>query len=382
MNTFAFIGHYLSIEHGCQMLGQPGRLVRRLPYQMQKDLIRTLPPYTFLRLPPLTSSAGSTVQGYAIIAPFLPEHLVTWGEEPVLNKIIHAGRLAQRLGAHIVGLAGFTSIVGNEGQEVAEHLKIAVTSGNTFTAAMALQGLRRAARLMGIPWESATVAVIGATGDIGSACTRVLAREVGRLNLAARNAPRLEEFASVLPRKSGCAVQVVKYVKDAVRDADLILTATSAVTTLIEPQDLKPGAVVCDVAVPHNVGIDLVRQRNDVLVFEGGLARLPVSGYLNGNRNWSFVSSDGVTIFGCLAESIILALDGRLENYSIGRGHITPEHIREIEQIASRHGFTLADFRYGNITFDEERIRVIRAHATRHDRDAITEPIRVWSAAA
>lgn len=45
---------------------------------------------------------------------------------------------------------------------------------------------------------------------------------------------------------------------------------------------------------------------------------------------------------GCLLEAVALALEGRIEPYSQGRGHITPERIDEMWRIAGRHGISLA----------------------------------------
>lgn len=372
MSIFAFIGHYTSVKHSHDFLGGFGSMLSRLPHQIQKDVIRFLPPYQFLKIPLLHSAVGGSTQGFAIIVPLIPEHIATLGEHHVLKKIIAGGRLAERLGARLVGLAGFTSIVGNEGEELRKYLRIEVTSGNSLTAALALQGLRKAAQLMGIEMRTATAAIIGATGDIGSACTRVLATKVRKLRLAARNPQRLEELVASIENGSNCEIQVTRYVSDAVRNADLVLTATSAYTTLIEPKDVKPGAVVCDVAIPHNVGTDLLRCRNDVLVFEGGLARLPVQDgdYLGKSRKWKAVAPDGVTIFGCLAETIVLALEGRWESFSLGRGNITAERIREIGSLAARHGFELAQFRYGDVVFDRERLDMVRANAANRFRRA------------
>ncbi len=313
------------------------------------------------------------------MAPLLPEHLVTWGERPSLQKVIAACRLAERLGARVVGLAGFTSIVGNEGEEVSRRVQVSVTSGNTLTAALALQGIRKAAELMEIDLHRATVAVIGATGDIGSICTRILAGEVGHLNLAARREAKVLELASEIEQRSGtCPVTVMKYVADAVRNADVILTATSSITTVIEAGDLKPGSVVCDVALPHNVGLGVARQRDDVLIFEGGLARFP-SPISEGDWRWRYVIPDGVTLFGCLAETIVLALEQRWENFSIGRGRITPERIREIESLAEKHGFELAEFRYGGVVFRKPQIKLILSNALASKRRMVLyESVASW----
>jgi hypothetical protein len=47
-------------------------------------------------------------------------------------------------------------------------------------------------------------------------------------------------------------------------------------------------------------------------------------------------------VHGCLLEGMALALEGRFEPYSQGRGFITPQRVEEIESIAARHGIYLA----------------------------------------
>ena len=47
-------------------------------------------------------------------------------------------------------------------------------------------------------------------------------------------------------------------------------------------------------------------------------------------------------VHGCLLEGMALALEGRFESFSQGRGFITQERVEEMEAIASRHGIYLA----------------------------------------
>ena len=47
-------------------------------------------------------------------------------------------------------------------------------------------------------------------------------------------------------------------------------------------------------------------------------------------------------VHGCLLEGIALALEGRFEPFSQGRGSITPERVEEMQTIAARHGIYLA----------------------------------------
>ncbi len=368
-NQFAFLLHYPNLGSALEVLDQQqpllqkvAKLLGRGSQDRLKKTLLGLPPYQWFQFDEILSASGKKVAGIAIICPFLPEQLATAGEARILKKVSQGGRLAKHYGVKLIGLAGFCSIVGDEGLKLAKASAMPVTSGNTYTAALAIQGIRKAARLMGLKLETATMAVIGATGDIGSVCSRVFSEEVLELNLAARNEKRLEDFAQRL-RNGHARINVKKYVGEAIRNADVILTATSAITTLIEAKDVKSGAIICDVAIPHNVATSIIRERPDVLAFEGGLAQLPNPLKLSDQRWLKWISPDGRTIFGCLAETVLLSLESRWESFSIGRGNITPEHVNEISKLASRHGFSVADFRYDGRIFTDRDIQGIRRHA-------------------
>ena len=49
--------------------------------------------------------------------------------QTVYKKLIQTGRLAEKLGAQILGLGAFTSVVGDAGLTVARELEIPVTTG-------------------------------------------------------------------------------------------------------------------------------------------------------------------------------------------------------------------------------------------------------------
>ena len=74
-------------------------------------------------------------------------------------------------------------------------------------------------------------------------------------------------------------------VPEAVRRAKLILTATSSTQDVIQPEELLPGAVVCELSLPHDVSRRVALERPDVLVIEGGNMVVP------GNPSWSAYAS-------------------------------------------------------------------------------------------
>ncbi|HHX77135.1 MAG TPA: shikimate dehydrogenase, partial [Firmicutes bacterium] len=132
-----------------------------------------------------------------------------------------------------------------------------------------------------------------------------------------------------------------------------------AAEALIEPGDLKPGAVVCDVARPRDVSAAVVKDRKDVLIIEGGVVEVP--GDVNFNFNFGFPPR---TSYACMAETMILCLEGRFENYSLGRD-ISLAQVDEISRLARKHGFKLAGMRSFERAVTPEHIASVREAARR-----------------
>jgi predicted amino acid dehydrogenase len=252
-------------------------------------------------------------------------------------------------------LGAFTAVAGDGGITVARGLDIPVTTGDSYTVALAVQAAREASQQMGINLQRATTAVVGATGAIGAPCSEMMADETARLILVGRH-PRSVE--AVRERCSGKQAQLEATIDLArIREADVILSASSAAGGIIKPEHLKPGAVVCDVAVPPDVSQAVARQRDDVLIVEGGMVDVP--GSVNFRFNFGYPSGKA---YGCMAETMALALAGRYEDYTLGK-HIDVERVREIEAIATRHGFQLSGLRSFNREVTAEQIARVRQRA-------------------
>ncbi len=357
-NKVAFIAHPLNLSTLSVITGIPKFFIDWVGKNLVTKYLQEKKPFVFSRMNNLTSKTGDQIDFIAVACPLLPEQMATLGSEFVLNRVIESVRVAKEDGADIVVLGGFTSVVGNEGEEVAQAVDVAITSGNTYTAALAIKGILRASEIVGLDLKKARCAVIGATGDIGSACTRFFADKVGSMAIAARNETALSRFSEELSKKSGCTVNVYKKTSEAVKEADVIISATSALTTIIDSESLKPGAVVCDVAIPANIAREIARQRKDVLVFEGGLSSVPFNGKSK-NKKWDILMPQNA-IYGCLAEGLILGFENVKKNFSIGRGNISVENIEKISSWAAKHGFELSEFFCGEKFYSSEDIQFLR----------------------
>ena len=318
------------------------------------------PPILLSEVEGITSKAtGKVLKGWLIACPLTAARMLELDERIVYHKIIQTGRLAERLGADILGLGAFTSVVGDGGISVARALDIPVTTGDAYTIAVAIQAIRKAAELMEIDLANTTAAVVGATGAIGQVCTQLMADDVPALYLIGRDETKLRELQVELQPNHKAKLSVHTDLK-ALRDAKVILTVSSAVDAIIQPEYLQPGSVICDVARPRDVAASVAAQRQDVLVIDGGMVDVPGSA----NFNFDFGFPPGKA-YACMAETITLALEGRFEDYTLGKD-ISRERVDEINQMAEKHGFELSGFRSFERPVTMEQIERIKNNAKYH----------------
>ena len=279
-------------------------------------------------------------------------------EQTVYRKIIETGRLAEKLGAQILGLGAFTSVVGDAGITIANALDVPVTTGDSYTVTVAVDALREAAYVMDIPLQGTTAAVVGATGAIGQVCADLLADDVERLYLIGRRQDALEELRDRLKAPGRARAELIlSTTMDVLSDAQLILTVTSSIHDVIRPEHLQPGSVVCDVARPRDVSAMVAAARDDILVIDGGMVDVP--GPVNFHFNFGFPAGKA---YACMAETIALALEGRFEDYTLGK-HLTRARVEEIDSIAKKHGFRLSGFRSFEREVTEAQIETVRRNA-------------------
>src|SRR5258707_558728 len=284
-----------------------------------------------------SEATGREIKGWFIACPFTPQRMLQLPVNMVYDKIVACGHKAEKLGARIMGLGAYTSVVGDAGQTIADRLALPVTTGDSYTIMVAVEAVRKAAEVMGIPLAGATAAVVGATGAIGNVCAQMLSNDVAELILIGRRADALNE---VREKCEGHRAKVrVGTDMNMVYEADLVLTVTSAINSVIQPEHLKPGAVVCDVARPRDVSKLVAERRDDVLVIEGGMVEVP--GNVDFHFDFGFPPHKA---FACMAETMALALEGRYENFSIGK-NLTVDQALEMGAICNRHGFRLSGFR-------------------------------------
>jgi fatty aldehyde-generating acyl-ACP reductase len=363
MQKFAFVIHPIDVRRD---VARKYPVAKYAPESLIEAILPRIKPKLVSHITGIKSDQPNTeAEGWFIVCPLTPKQLLTMPPEIVYKKLIECGRIAQDLGAEIMGLGALTSVVGDGGITVAKSLNIAVTTGNSYTVATAVDGAIRGAELMGTPMNEATVAIVGAAGSIGRTCALMLAPEAAKIILVGRHVDRLQPVAREIEALPEHAELVVTAdIAQGLKDADVIVTVTSAADAVILPEHLKKGAVVCDVARPRDVSVRVAKERDDVLIIEGGLVSVP-GPELNFRFDFGFPPK---TAYACMSETILLALDaaetGKYESFTLGK-EVSVDQARTMQRLAKKHGFRLGGFRSFERAVSEEDIAAVRRAAGR-----------------
>jgi predicted amino acid dehydrogenase len=365
VNAFAFVIHPIDTKR--DVARKYPLLGRFLPEAAIDFFSRFWPPIEISHVVGAQSAlTGERIEGWLIAVPYTPRRMLNLPTREVYRKIIAAGHLAEKLGAQVMGLGAYTSVVGDGGRTIAEALDIPVTTGDSYTAVVSIRAVQDAARRMDIRLDEAGVAIVGASGSIGLAVARLLLPHVGRMLLIARDEARLNQArAQIVYQDPDTSADVVTTSTDVtdIRQAEVVLTVTSSGGDLLQPEMLRSGSVVCDVSRPRDVSLEVGRARKDVLVIDGGLVRVP------GDVDFGFdYGLPPDLTYGCLAETMTLAFEHVDADFSIGK-QLSLDQVSWIDQRARAHGFELAALRSFEHRLDDDVIQQIRARVYGGGRD-------------
>jgi predicted amino acid dehydrogenase len=354
INRFAFVIHPLDVKfiHQHKWFGW----TRYLPDEWVESVAAYIPPLYLSRITGAQSlTTGQKVEGYLLALGATPRQTMKHSEEFTYVRLNQSARMGERLGARIMGLGTFTSVVGDAGITVAHEADIAITGGNSLTVAATLEAAKRAVVLMGrTDLTKGRVMIVGASGSIASVCSRLLAQAIFDVALVSIEPEKLIELKrKILTETPGAHVTIATTADDLIGDCDLIVTATSAFgQRVIDVAKCKPGAVICDVAHPPDISATEAALRPDLLVIESGEVLIP------GNVDFGYdIGLPPKTSCACLAETCLLAMEGRFEDCTLGR-NIEIERVKEIYRLFKKHQFQLAGLRsFGQYITDEDVLK-------------------------
>ncbi len=287
----------------------------------------------------VVSAVGKKIEGAYIDSCFVPEMLGRF--KTARRKVLNAMELAQKKGIDITALGGFTSIIF-ENFNLLQHKQVRnttlawerFTTGNTHTAWVICRQLEINAPLLGIDLKKARVAVVGATGDIGSAVCRWLTKKTGvqELLLVARQQQPLIDL-----QKSLDGGQILP-LQEALPQADVVVWVASLPKTLeVDKSKLRKPCLMIDGGYPKN--LDEKFSGEGLHVLKGGIVEFFE------DIGWNMMQLAEMEkpqreMFACFAEAMLLEFEGCHTNFSWGRNNITIEKMEFIGEASVRHGFS------------------------------------------
>ncbi|MBK5273113.1 MAG: shikimate dehydrogenase, partial [Bacteroidia bacterium] len=301
---------------------------------------RPIPPFVCSNVT-LTEGAPEP-EGYIILLPYSAGQLIEQ-QKLMLPRIKQAMKLAASKGAEIMGLGAFTSTITNGGRLLENNSHINITNGNAFTAL--ITGKKVAQLINRLPCRKPVVAIVGATGSVGSLVSKLLAKNNPNAEylLIARNSRKLQNVAHEMKTLNHYIQTTISENLEDIINADIVVLLTSASDCLLQSHHLKPGAIVLDDTQPRNTNPELLNERNDVTIIDGGLVSVP---HLQFQRSLGLPK--GIS-FACLAETMLLALADYKGDFSIGNPTLEQaELIGNIARQYSHLGFdTAPDHSFG-----------------------------------
>lgn len=308
---------------------------------------------------------GRKVEGLIYAVTETPKKLMEKEADVIYKKILKLCEKAHHAGSKIMGLGAYTKIVGDAGVTIDRLSPIPVTTGNSLSSASTLWAAKLAVEKLNFVKKRdnqflGTVMVVGATGSIGAVSAKVLSFTWQNIILVAPRAYKLIELKEEILKINPLANIIISTEADAhSHESDLIITTTSGQgKTILDIMKVKPGCVICDVSRPFDISEKDAIKRPDVLVIASGEVQLP-----GADVNIEIdLGLEGNIVYACLAETALLAMEGKFESFTLSR-NINYEKVIEIDKLANEHGVRLSHIMGHNGFITDEEFNLCREHA-------------------
>jgi fatty aldehyde-generating acyl-ACP reductase len=234
-----------------------------------------------------------------VICPLTAKQMMCLPKNEVIKKLKKSCDVAYRNGAKIISLGAYSAIASNQGLDLIGKTKISLTTGRAYTIYSVMERVKPYLK------KNSIVAIVGVDGAIGSTCAKLASK-----------------------------YKLIKIDKNNIQEvykADIIISASNTIGSIINPKKLKKNAIVVDAAKP--VDISRCASRDDLTIIDGGLIKIP------GNANFkiNFDCPPNV-VYACMAEAFILGMANKSGNYCVGR-NININMIKEIGKLGDKFGF-------------------------------------------
>ena len=268
-------------------------------------------------------------KGYVVALKLFPEQMMNLPAGKIKQIVFNAAVFTQEeLGVEIIQLGALTTSVTDGGVWLVkqEGYNGLVTHGDSYTAAVTCQAVIKCLNFLKKKPSEQILAIVGSYGIIGEAVSKILVPQFSHSILIGRKKEKLNKLASKLEGSFNTSTKLET------KKADVVITATSHPTALLESEHLKEKAIVVDVSQPVNLSAEVCKHRNDVIRIDGGYVDFPVKSPL------PIPGLPPGKTFACIAEVIMQAMENEHENHV---GSIDLNYLDKTKKWAKKYGFLL-----------------------------------------
>jgi predicted amino acid dehydrogenase len=330
--SFAFLVHPRHIND----LYEKYYYLKIIPKSLLLALLRFMPPIYVAKITGAKSKDNTTCLGHIISIPLTSEQILE-DRQLAKKQTIKAIQKAKKIGASHVGLGAFTSVVTSGGTDVKDLFPdVHITNGNALTAHITYTDLTK---IINSFQKKPTIALIGATGSVGVAVAELLANDKNckKIIIVGRTQSKIKQLYEKLVSIVTDNQIVHAKISNALPQADIIVSMTSASGAVIIPDLLKEDAIIYDITQPKNIPADIFTYKPNVTIYDGALVKLPDSIKIKYN-----IKLPAGVAYACLAETILLSLAHYPDNFSVG--NVSLDNVMYTKKLAEEYGFISASF--------------------------------------
>lgn len=315
-----------------------------------------------------TVKTSQGVDGLIVSGPLLAELFFKdkrCALKQAIKGLFFASKLLQKDG--VFGLGALWPMVTRRGMALERYAKmrnIRITNGHSGTLISLILSIGRIAELSNIRLSELKLAILG-VGKMGENLARAFYGKVATITLIDINAQRLS-FVENRLKKIMFNTDIQKYtncnafggVKKILENNHVTVCTTSNLKRILTPQDIPANTVIIDDSRPEGVPRNLEENR---IVIEGGLMK--IKGVV---QQYDFGFGIDENVFGCLAESFLLAADSS-KILAATVGEVNFENLYKMMDICKKLDVTAGDFKSCAKVVESYRINEIlknKAHLT------------------
>lgn len=301
--------------------------------------------------------APQGINGLVVTSPLLPEEFFKNKKKTIreaFKGMLFGSKLVKS--EAVFGLGALWPMITRRGlalKRFAEKKNIIVTNGHCGTLISLFLSIKKMAGISNIPLEELKVVILG-VGKMGENLCRILYGKVASITLIDINEKRLD-FVEEKLKKVMCETDIKKYtnledsgeIKEILKNNHIAICTTSNVRRILRSEDIPDNSIIIDDSRPEAIPRNLKENR---IVIEGGLIK--IKGIIQG---YDFGFGVDENVFGCLAESILLALDYS-NTIAPTLGDIVFGNLERMMELCQKFSIEVGDFKCRDKIIKEDRI--------------------------